>query len=166
MKEFLSRQGIKYQEKNVQLDRQAAQEMVSRSGQMGVPVTIIADEVIVGFNQPALQAAVTKLRGKQANGTASDGLKLGAQVANASEVLAKQGKIVRSGAILGAVKPDSLAARAGLHEGDVIVAINDCIIANAEDLATQLRHIAAKQIARPSIIFWRDEREMDTRLPV
>lgn len=148
----------------MQLDRQAAQEMVNRSGQMGVPVTVIADEVIVGFNQPALQGAVAKLR--QQKNSSSDNLKLGAQVANAREVLAKQGKTVRSGAILGAVKPDSLAARAGLHEGDVIIALNDYSIANAEDLAKQLREVAAKHVSRPSLIFVRGEQQLDTRLPI
>ena len=32
-------------------DRDKAKEMVEKSGQMGVPVTIIGDEVVVGFNQ-------------------------------------------------------------------------------------------------------------------
>ncbi len=32
-------------------DRSKAQEMIKNSGQMGVPVTVIGDEVVVGFNQ-------------------------------------------------------------------------------------------------------------------
>ncbi len=32
-------------------DKSKAQEMIKKSGQMGVPVTIIGDEVVVGFNQ-------------------------------------------------------------------------------------------------------------------
>lgn len=50
-KEYLSRQGISYTEHNVAIDREAAKEMVKRSGQMGVPVILVDEEVIVGFNQ-------------------------------------------------------------------------------------------------------------------
>ncbi len=32
-------------------DRDKAKEMIQKSGQMGVPVTIIDGEVVVGFNQ-------------------------------------------------------------------------------------------------------------------
>jgi len=35
-------------------DREKAMEMVKKSGQMGVPVITIDDEVIVGFNQSLL----------------------------------------------------------------------------------------------------------------
>ena len=35
-------------------DREKAREMVQKSGQMGVPVITIDDEVVVGFNQAAL----------------------------------------------------------------------------------------------------------------
>ena len=38
-------------EHDVGADRDKAKEMVEKSGQMGVPVTIIDDEVVVGFNQ-------------------------------------------------------------------------------------------------------------------
>jgi glutaredoxin len=35
-------------------DREKAQEMIQKSGQMGVPVIVIDGEVIVGFNQSKL----------------------------------------------------------------------------------------------------------------
>jgi len=38
----------------VAADRDKAKEMIQKSGQMGVPVIIINDEVMVGFNQAAL----------------------------------------------------------------------------------------------------------------
>jgi glutaredoxin len=38
-------------EYDVAADRSKAQEMTKKSGQMGVPVTVIGDEVVVGFNQ-------------------------------------------------------------------------------------------------------------------
>jgi len=53
-KEYLSRKGISYTEYDVAADRDKAKEMIQKSGQMGVPVIIINDEVMVGFNQAAL----------------------------------------------------------------------------------------------------------------
>jgi glutaredoxin 3 len=53
-KEYLSQKGISYTEHNVAADRDAAREMVKKSGQLGVPVIIINNKVIVGFNQTQL----------------------------------------------------------------------------------------------------------------
>jgi glutaredoxin len=38
----------------VATDRDAAKEMVQKSGQMAVPVIIIDNEIVVGFNQALL----------------------------------------------------------------------------------------------------------------
>tara|TARA_B100000315_G_C14502525_1_gene553017 strand:+ start:1108 stop:1239 length:132 start_codon:yes stop_codon:yes gene_type:complete len=35
-------------------DRDAAKEMIQKSGQMGVPVILVDNEVIVGYNQGKL----------------------------------------------------------------------------------------------------------------
>ncbi len=53
-KDYLTQKGIDYVEYNVALDRDKAQEMIQKSGQMGVPVIVIGDEVVVGFNQVLL----------------------------------------------------------------------------------------------------------------
>jgi glutaredoxin 3 len=53
-KDYLTRKGIPYREYNVAADRDAAKEMVKKSGQMGVPVILIGDEVLIGFNQTQL----------------------------------------------------------------------------------------------------------------
>jgi len=53
-KEYLSRRGIPYVDYNVAEDREKAKEMIQKSGQMGVPVFTIDDEVVVGFNQAEL----------------------------------------------------------------------------------------------------------------
>ena len=50
-KEYLSRKGIFYLEYNVAENMDAAKEMIRKTGQMGVPVITINDEVVVGFNQ-------------------------------------------------------------------------------------------------------------------
>jgi len=53
-KDYLSRKGIPYGDYNVAQDRDKAKEMIQKSGQMGVPVITIDDEVVVGFNQTLL----------------------------------------------------------------------------------------------------------------
>ena len=40
-------------------DRDKAQEMIEKSQQMGVPVIIIGDEVVVGFNQGLLDSLLS-----------------------------------------------------------------------------------------------------------
>ena len=165
MKEFLSREGVSYQEKNVGIDQGAAQEMVSRSGQMGVPVTVLADQVIVGFDQSALKNAVSRLRAAKTNPT-SGVIKLGAQVGDATKILGQHGQAARPGVILGAVRPGSLAAKAGLQEGDIITALNGQPTNSAEDLAKSLQTIAAGKLTRPSLTFWRDNQQLDSRLPI
>ena len=61
-KEFFAEHNIEYTEKNVATDQAAAQEMIDKSGQMGVPVTLISgdgkDEIIVGFDEERLTASL------------------------------------------------------------------------------------------------------------
>ncbi len=54
VKDYLSRKGIPYTDINVAEDREKAKEMIQKSGQMGVPVITIDNEIIVGFNQALL----------------------------------------------------------------------------------------------------------------
>ena len=159
MKEFLSREKVSYQEKNVAADRQAAQEMVNRTGQMGVPVTVLAGQTIIGFNQPALKAAVARLRQQQGQAHANS-IRLGAQVADAGQ------KVGMPGALLGAVRPGSLAAQAGLREGDIITNLNGLAVINADGLAKALQSVAASKAASPPVTFRRDGQEQVSRLPL
>ncbi len=50
-KEYFSQKGISYVDYDVAKDRDKAKEMIQKSGQMGVPVIMIDDEIVVGFNQ-------------------------------------------------------------------------------------------------------------------
>ena len=61
-KEFLKESNISYQDVNVATDQKAAQEMIEKSGQMGVPVIDIDGKVIVGFDKNALRKAL-KIKG-------------------------------------------------------------------------------------------------------
>ena len=54
-KKFLEENKVAYKDLNVGEDRVARQEMISKSGQMGVPVIDIDGEIIVGFDVPKLK---------------------------------------------------------------------------------------------------------------
>ena len=54
-KEFFNANDIKYTDYDVQADPEKGKEMVEKSGQMGVPVIFIGDEMVVGFNEPAIK---------------------------------------------------------------------------------------------------------------
>ena len=54
-KDFFDANNIKYTDYDVQTDAEKRQEMIERSGQMGVPVIFIGDEMIVGFNEEAIR---------------------------------------------------------------------------------------------------------------
>jgi glutaredoxin len=55
VKEFLSRKGIAYVERDISRDEQALDEL-SKLGYMTTPVTTIDSEVVVGFDQKRLEA--------------------------------------------------------------------------------------------------------------
>jgi len=55
VKEFLSRKGIAYTERDISRDEQALDEL-STLGYMTTPVTKIDGEVVVGFDQKRLEA--------------------------------------------------------------------------------------------------------------
>lgn len=55
-KEYFTEKGIKYTEYDVLADISKRQEMVDKSGQLGVPVIVIDEKVIVGFDQPQVEA--------------------------------------------------------------------------------------------------------------
>jgi len=58
VKEFLDEKKVKYEDIDVGADKKAAEEMVEKSGQMGVPVTDINGTIIVGFDKEAIEKAL------------------------------------------------------------------------------------------------------------
>jgi len=59
-KQYFKEKGVDFTDYNVAADRKLAEEMIHRSGQMGVPVIIIDDEVLIGFNQALLDKLLAK----------------------------------------------------------------------------------------------------------
>ncbi|MDP8292871.1 MAG: glutaredoxin domain-containing protein [Candidatus Orphnella occulta] len=54
LKEFLTEKGVEFENVDVSSDSAKADEMVKKSGQMGVPVVEIDGEITVGFDKDAL----------------------------------------------------------------------------------------------------------------
>lgn len=109
------------------------------TGQLGVPVTTDGAEVIVGFDAPRLQAMAARNRRRG----------LGLRVADHPD----------GGVLVGSVRPDSPAARAGLTDGDVIEELSGIPIRNAEDL----EKVAAKWNGdRPTSMTVRRDSERST----
>jgi len=57
-KDFLKKHGIAFEEIDVASNRGAAMEMISKTGQMGVPVIEIGGTTILGFNKEAIKKAL------------------------------------------------------------------------------------------------------------
>ena len=57
-KQYFRENRIPFTEYNVANDMRRAEEMVKKSGQMGVPVVDVNGRIIVGFNQPEIERAL------------------------------------------------------------------------------------------------------------
>ncbi len=57
-KDFLKENKIAFNDVDVSKDQKAAEEMVVKSGQMGVPVLEIGGQIIVGFDKEAIKKAL------------------------------------------------------------------------------------------------------------
>lgn len=54
-KEFFKENDIEYTEHNVAEDAEKRNEMIEKSGQMGVPVIMIGEDIVVGFDEGKLK---------------------------------------------------------------------------------------------------------------
>jgi glutaredoxin 3 len=58
VKKFLNDRNLTYEEIDVSKDPEALEEMKQKTGQMGVPVTVIGEEVVIGYDKKKLQKAL------------------------------------------------------------------------------------------------------------
>jgi S1-C subfamily serine protease len=151
VKEFLSQKGVSFKEKDVSFDRLAGQELMDKTGQMSVPVTVIGSETIVGFNRARLEEAL--VHQKQAQH-----LSFGAAVADASKITAQQGLVPIFGAYVGKVKPGSAAEKLGVDKGDIIIEVNMQSTSNASDLERAFSQLRSG--SRLSIVFLRGSKKL------
>lgn len=127
--------GVRYDEIDVTRDPVAAAEMVRKSGQRGVPVITVDDQVVVGFDRPRLEMLVRKASQRRPS--------LGLSIADASRMAMKAGALPVFGALVGKVAPSSPAERAGIRPGDIITEANFRSISNSADLEKLLEGLTA-----------------------
>ena len=53
-KDFFKEKNVAFTDYNVAADPEKRKELIEKSGQMGVPVIIIGDEMVIGFNKPKI----------------------------------------------------------------------------------------------------------------
>ncbi|MEJ2307020.1 MAG: glutaredoxin domain-containing protein [candidate division WOR-3 bacterium] len=63
VKDYLKQKGVKFEEKDVSMDRESAREMIKKSGEMGVPQIEIDGKIIVGFNRDAIDEELRRING-------------------------------------------------------------------------------------------------------
>ncbi|MFH0817429.1 MAG: glutaredoxin domain-containing protein [Candidatus Micrarchaeota archaeon] len=57
-KDYLAKKNVPFEDVDVGIDRARAQEMVDKSGQLGVPVLDINGNIIIGFDKKAIDVAL------------------------------------------------------------------------------------------------------------
>jgi len=154
-KEFLSQRGVKFTEYDVSRDKAAADEMIRKSGQMGVPVITVGDQVVVGFDRARLEQLLA------ASGK-SERPHFGLQIADASKIAQKFGLVPVFGAFIGKVAPSSLGEKAGLRQGDIVTEVNFRPIHNADDLENALSALTSG--SRVAIVFLRGQSTLKSEI--
>jgi S1-C subfamily serine protease len=134
---------VTFTEYDVSRDRQAAEEMVRMTGQMGVPVIVINGEAIIGFDRERIRALL-------ADSSEHKPIRFGLKIADAG----KNGAGATSGALVGAVTPGYLGEKAGLKAGDIITNINSKRINCAADVEQALKHLKSGKVV--TILFRRN----------
>ena len=121
--------------------------MVKLTGQMGVPVIVIGDEVIVGFDRARISELLS------AGGSGQKSVRFGLKITDADKVAPQMGAIPAPGAIIGEVSPGFLGEKAGLKEGDIVTGINGGSVKSAADMARALAGLKTGNIV--TILFLR-----------
>jgi S1-C subfamily serine protease len=127
--------GVRYDEVDVSRDAVAAAELVRRSGQRGVPVITVDDQVVVGFDPKRLEMLLSKASQKHPS--------VGMAIADASKIAVKSGALPIFGAYVGKVAQGSPAERAGMRQGDIITEANFQPVTRAADLEKVLNGLTA-----------------------
>lgn len=58
LKKFLEDKGVQYEEIDLATNPDKVAELIEVSGQLGVPVTVVNGQVIVGFDRGRLESAL------------------------------------------------------------------------------------------------------------
>lgn len=58
VKQYLDKLHVKYTDKDIESDPAIAKEAMDKSGQTGIPIVIIGDSLIIGFDRPKIDSAL------------------------------------------------------------------------------------------------------------
>ncbi len=58
VKDYLTKKGIGYEEKDISTDQDALRFVLDKVGQAVTPIVTIDDQIIVGFDRPKIDAAL------------------------------------------------------------------------------------------------------------
>lgn len=140
-------------------DYVAAQEMIRRSGQQGVPVVTAGDDVVVGFDQAKLSKIAERFAGPKRP-------PLGLLGADAEQYLAKHPETAAAfpagvkGVYVGEVRSKSVAEAAGLKIGDVVQTVAGKRVRNITTLNQLIDTLAAGE--KVSVTYRRGSGEEST----
>jgi putative serine protease PepD len=126
---------------DVNQDAAGAREMIRVSGQSGVPVITVGQQVVVGFDQRRLEQLL-ELASRPS---------LGIAVSDAAKYLPGA-----TGAYVGVVKAGTAGMRAGLRKGDVITQLNGLPVRGADDLEAA---VAGLKAGAKVLLVWRRDDE-------
>ena len=146
VKAYLHQQGMPFTEYDVSRNQQAAAEMVRLSGQQGVPVVLIDGQVVVGFNRPLIDQLLAR--------QAPQPPRLGAAIADATRIAAKQGLPLPDGAYVGRVHAGSAADKSALRTGDVIVQLAGQPVRTDQDLERIMANVRPGHVV--DLVAWRN----------
>ena len=59
VKDYLTQKKVAFTDYNVAEDREKAKEMIEKTKQMGVPVIVVDDDIVIGFNQAKLDSLLS-----------------------------------------------------------------------------------------------------------
>ena len=143
VRDFLKQRNLQYTTFDVSSDPLALREMVRISGQHDVPVIVIGEQVIVGFDHANLNQLLPLAKRAR--------VQLGVSIAT---VRASNDR--PEGVYVGDVGAGSLAERAGVRKGDIIVEMAGHPIKTASDV----HKITAEILSGEAISFavWRSGR--------
>ena len=114
-------------------------------------MVVINGQPVVGFNRPAIDQLL-------AQGAPTRGPRLGAAIADAGRIAAKKGLKLPTGAYVGRIEPNSPAAWAGIHVGDVITQLAGNMVHTDRDVDRVLKQLPPNRAVEAQV--WREGRTL------
>jgi S1-C subfamily serine protease len=132
--------------------------MVDLTGQMGVPVIVMGDDVIIGFDRARIQAILAAGGSSERPPPNPNPVRFGLKIADAP----KTGSTL--GALVGTVTPGLFGEKAGLQAGDIITGFAGTRVNTAADIERIVTALKPGNIV--AILFWRGNEQRKSEIVV